>query len=66
MLTNKNSAIDAQTGSENNNKTIPFVIVAADVLPAATGPTNTREGGFCGCGFCGGGRWELAVPSSLS
>ena len=35
---------------ENNNKNIPFVIVAADVLPAATGPTNTREGGFCGCG----------------
>ena len=26
------------------------MIVAADVLPAATGPTNTREGGFCGCG----------------
>ena len=35
---------------ENNNRNVPFLIVLAEVLPAATGPKNTREGGFCGCG----------------
>jgi len=38
---------------ENNNKNIPFLIVAAEVLPAATGPKNTHDGGggCCGCGL---------------
>ena len=31
-------------------KTFRFCIVVAEVLPAATGPKNAREGGFCGCG----------------
>jgi len=37
---------------ENNNKNIPFLIVAAEVLPAATGPKKTPDdcGGCCGCG----------------
>ena len=45
-----------------SSKNIPFLIVAAEVLPAATGPINTRDGAGCGCG-CGLGVDTAAVEA---